>query len=495
MDRLQHEIAKGDGGNRDVARLAVGPVVTIAALVAVVQLGAASVGGYWFDEAYTLAIGRNHLDWGAADQPPLTSLLAHWADLIAPGSIFALRIPAVASTSIAVIVAALIARELGGDRRAQVITAGAQATTLWISFAGYWMTPYTLEPLQWLALVWLVVRWVRVRDDRLLWVAGLVCGLAIQTKFQVVLLGAALLAAVLINGPREMLRRPALWGGVVLAGALALPTLLWQFAHGWPQLQMSGVVSAEAEALGGSRALVAALLLVAAGVAGTVLAVVGTWYLLRAEALRPYRFLAITFVTLYVVFVVTAGRPYYLGGLYGALAAAGAVAFQHRRERRRARGRWMAWPGLVLSAVVALGAVALSAGAVTTESDTVGRSIASRTTAAWESLPPAERDRAALAAKSYISAAYLDVYASEYGLPAVYSGSRGYGYFDPPPNHADAVVYVSNDPDELCRHFTDITQLTPRGGDPREAGIWHCTGRTDSWNSIWETFRSLDVTE
>lgn len=495
MDRLRDEIHTGDGGNRDVARVAVRPVVAIAALVAVVQLVAASAGGYWFDEAYTLAIGRDHLDWGAADQPPLTSLLAGWADVIAPGSIVALRLPAVASTSIAVIVAALIAREFGGDRRAQIITAAAQASTLWISFAGYWMTPYTLEPLQWLVLVWLLVRWARVRDDRLLWVAGLVGGIAVQTKFQVLLLGAVVLGAVLISGPREMLRRPALWGGVLLAGAVALPTLLWQVAHGWPQLQMSGVVSAEAEALGGSRALVAVLLLAAAGVAGTVLVIVGIWHLLRAEQLRPYRFLAITFVALYVVFVVTAGRPYYLGGLYGALAAAGAVAFQRRRERRGERGRWVAWPGLVLSAVVALGAVALSAGAVTAESDTVGRSIASRTAAAWESLPPAERDRAVLVAQSYIAAAYLDVYSSEYGLPAVYSGSRGYGYFDPPPDQADAVVSVSNDPDELCRHFTDTTRLTPPGDDPREAGIWHCTGRTDSWSSIWASLRSLEVAE
>jgi hypothetical protein len=30
------------------------------------------------------------------------------------------------------------------------------------------LTPYSLEPSQWLLLVWLLVRWVRLRDDRLL---------------------------------------------------------------------------------------------------------------------------------------------------------------------------------------------------------------------------------------------------------------------------------------------------------------------------------------
>ncbi|MGH4022975.1 MAG: hypothetical protein ACRDRV_00130, partial [Pseudonocardiaceae bacterium] len=35
-------------------------VLPIAAVVAVAHLAASFVGGYWFDEVYMLAIGRNH---------------------------------------------------------------------------------------------------------------------------------------------------------------------------------------------------------------------------------------------------------------------------------------------------------------------------------------------------------------------------------------------------------------------------------------------------
>jgi hypothetical protein len=63
------------------------------------------------DEMYMLAIGRYHLDWGAADQPPLTPALAAFADAVAPGSLIALRLPGVLATAGAVVVAALIARE------------------------------------------------------------------------------------------------------------------------------------------------------------------------------------------------------------------------------------------------------------------------------------------------------------------------------------------------------------------------------------------------
>lgn len=138
--------------DRDVAgvpRLARLPVGVIVAAVAVVHLVAGAVGrGYWFDEALQLALGRHHLDWGSADQPPAVPALAWLADTVAPASIPVLRIVPSLATAAAVLVAALIARELGGDRRAQTLTALAQATTLWVSFTGHWMTPYTLEPVQ-----------------------------------------------------------------------------------------------------------------------------------------------------------------------------------------------------------------------------------------------------------------------------------------------------------------------------------------------------------
>lgn len=108
-----------------------------------------------------LAIGRNHLDWGSADQPPMAPALAAVMDAAAPGSLIALRLLPVLATAGAVVVAGLIARELGCDRRAQGFVAAAQATGAWTTLAGHWLTPYSLEPVQWLLLFWLLVRWIR----------------------------------------------------------------------------------------------------------------------------------------------------------------------------------------------------------------------------------------------------------------------------------------------------------------------------------------------
>ncbi len=75
-----------------------------------------------------------------------------------------------------------------------------------------------------------------------------------------------------------------------------------------------------------------------AGVAGAALVLSGLWRLFRDDELRDYRFIGGAFVALYVVFVATAGRPYYLAGLSAPLAAAGALGLSGAEKLPRAGG-------------------------------------------------------------------------------------------------------------------------------------------------------------
>lgn len=470
------------------------PVGLVAGVVGLVHLALSFLDGAWFDELLMLAIGRHHLDWGSVDQPPLTPLLAALADAIAPGTPWVLRLPAVLATAGAVVVAALIARELGGDARAQTLTALAQATGLWANLGGHWLTPYTLEPVQWLAIAWLLVRWVRVRDDRLLLGLGAVVGIAAETKFQVLLLAVVLLVTVAVCGPRELLGRPRLWVGAAIAAVIAAPTLVWQAVNGWPQLAMGAVVADEAASLYGGRPGVALGMVVVAGLPGAVLGVYGVGRLLADPALR---FLGTTTLVLFAVFALTPGRPYYLCGLVGLLAAAGAVGLQRRREAGRVRWRRVAWPAAALGVVLAAGAAAAS---VPLASPVLPEGIAAGTAAAYRALPPPVRDRTAVVGQSYLHAAYVDAYSQADGLPQAYSTNRSYGWFAPPPESDDAVLSVG-DPDALRPYFRDarVVGVADAGGQPGLDGsdpgarIWLLTGRTQPWSVLWPRLRHLEV--
>ncbi|SEH77915.1 Dolichyl-phosphate-mannose-protein mannosyltransferase [Mycolicibacterium rutilum] len=462
-------------------------MLSIAGVTAVLHCVAAVLGNeYWFDEMYMVAIGRHHLDWGSADQPPLAPALAALMESIAPGSMLAIRLPVALATAGTVVLAGLIARELGCDRRAQGFTAAAQATVIWTALAGHWLTPYSLEPLQWLLLMWLLVRWIRVRDDRLLLASGVVVGVAALTKFQVAVLCVVVLAAVAAVGPRDLLRRPLLWLGAAVAALIAAPTLIWQASNGWPQLQMAPVVAGEAEALYAGRAGIAVQLIVFAGVAGIALMLYGLWRL-RDPQLRDYRFLGVTFVALFVLFVVTAGRPYYLAGLYAPLMAIGALALQQRRAAAPRRQRWLVWPTYAVGTALALATLALS---VIVVDDEAGERIAAQTAAAYHGLPEHQRERTALIGASYILAAYADGYAQRYSLPQAFSPSRSYGYFPPPPESCDTALYLGRDAALLRPYFADVRVVGDIGDDMR---AYLLTGRQESWAGIWSQTRTLTV--
>ncbi|MFP5023410.1 ArnT family glycosyltransferase [Pseudonocardia phyllosphaerae] len=460
------------------------PVGVTAGVVGLVHLVAAVIyPGRYFDEALMLSLGRNHLDWGSADQPPLTPAIAALADAVAPDSLVALRIVPVLATTASVLVTALIARELGGGRRAQTLAAIAAGTGIWTSGLGHVLVPGALEPVGWLTLSWLLARWVRVRDDRLLLAIGPVLGLAALTKFQVIGLGAVLLVALAVAGPRSVLRRPALWGGVVVGAVIAAPTLLWQAAHGWPQMQMAGVVAEESETFGG-RPMNAALLLLGAGVLGVVLTVAGVVGAARDPRLRPYRFLALTGVVLWVVFAVAPGRMYYLAGYYGVLAALGAVAFQHRREDGHARLSWMAWPGVVLAVVAAGATLPEMASSAPPE---LPEQIAASVDRASATLSPEQRSRAVVVTADYTAAAYLDVERSRPELPPVYSVHRAYGYLDPPPDDRDVVLFLGEDPAVLAPAVTGLQRVDSDDEYP----VWVGTGPHRPWSQAWPSLRTL----
>ena len=329
-----------------------GPVFTVAALTGVLLLLLSGRYGYLSDELYFLAAGRDHLSWGYMDQQPLVPLLARALDAAFPGWLPAFRLPAALVTVLGVVVTALIAREFGGDRRAQALAAAAYPLSPWLLLSGHWLAAATMEPLQWATIIWLVARWVRLhgcgqRRDRLLLTAGLVATVAVQTKFQIVVLCVALLAGVLIAGPRAMLARPMLWTGAAIGLITAVPTLVWQAGHDWPALDMGTVVDTES-----SRLLFLPTVALYAGIAvGTVLCGYGTWRLFREP---QYRFLGWTVAGVALFYLAASGRPNYLAGLYGPLFAAAVVGLQRRREATGPRWQWVPWPAYLLSAVLPL---------------------------------------------------------------------------------------------------------------------------------------------
>ncbi|SLF57826.1 glycosyl transferase, family 39 [Mycobacteroides abscessus subsp. bolletii] len=485
------------------AAWAVGAVALTAGIVATLS---ATRYGYYYDELYFIAAGKRP-SFSYADQGPLVPLLAISMDWLFPGSFAALRIPGVIAELVVVVVSALIARELGGGRGAQVLAAIACATAFGILGETESLITNAIDTALWALLSWLVIRWVRTRHDTLLLTAGLVTIVALQVKWLVPVFWIAILIAAGCVGPRELLRRPALWCSAAATAVSVIPALIWQARHGWPQAGMGAVVRGQTDMLFGPLTFIPRAIQMC-GVLGAVLLVYGLWSLWRSPQLRPYRFVGLAFLIVVAIFAIAGGRVQYGIGLYAAVIAAGAV------ELAALQSTWTrvaAVPVIAVSIVtfVVYGTQWRSVVQLTPASDFAAglaghpygefgwTELTATVADAYHGLPADQQHSAVIITERYIQAAALDYYQSTAGLPDIYSPKRGYGYFGTPPDNATTVLWVGSNKTDLQTWFTSVVPVTKFGvrlGMPqvtRDITIWKCAGPRKPWSSMWPTMQSL----
>ena len=156
------QIAAANARSRDDARphwATSGEAVVL--YIAVAKLGlhlfAGRHYGYFVDELYYLACSE-HLDFGYVDQPPLVAILTKVVRLLLGDSLPAIRLlPALAGAG-TVLVAGLMARELGGRRFAQGLAALAVLVAPGFLSIDNLMTMNAFEPLFWGGCAYVLMR-------------------------------------------------------------------------------------------------------------------------------------------------------------------------------------------------------------------------------------------------------------------------------------------------------------------------------------------------
>ena len=468
--------------------------------MSVVLVAFASGYGYHRDELYFIAAG-DHLDWAYADQGPITPLIARAMTEISAESLTVLRLPSAIAAGLTVLLTGLLARELGGSRRAEWIAAGCAAVGVVVLFTGHMLHTSTFDLLAWTAVTWLVVRALHTGNDRLWLVAGVVLGLGLLNKALPAFLAVGLLAGVAISGPRHLLRNPYVWGGAAIALVLWMPWLLWQADRDWPQIDVSREITAGGSASSEPRWAVVPFqfLLISPLLAPVWIA--GLVALFRDPALRTFRFFAWAWVVLAVVYMAVGGKPYYLAGLLPVLLAAGALKVDAWLEGGRARTAVLA-TALGLSALIG-GTIALpvlpadDASIVVDANSDVGEMIG------WEDFVDTiaavhrEVPDAVILTSNYGEAGAIERYGPERGLPQPYSGHNAYADWGPPPDGAAPVITVGLTPSQMAAHLEGCVVRArienSEGIENDEEGqpVMVCDGPRRPWSEEWPDLRHL----
>lgn len=481
------------------------PLLAVAGAVAAVLVATSARYGYHRDELYFLVAGK-HPDWGYPDQPPLTPVLARLMDGLGAGSLVVLRLPSALAAAAIVLLAGLIARELGGGRRAQLIAAACTAVSPTMLVTGHFVSTTTYDVLFSTLLCWLLARIVRTGEDWLLVPAGLVLGFGLLNKTLIGFLAAAVLAGLLVSGPRGVLRSSWLVGGAAFAVVLGAPYVVWQALNGWPQLEMSRLISAEGDQGGRLGFLPFQLLLV-----NPVLVpvwVAGLVRLLRGAASRPFRFLAVGYLLLAAFYLLTGGKAYYLAGFYPVLLAAGAVAADEWPGAGTQRLRTRPLVGAIalsaaVGAVVGLAVLpARALGPVLVVNPEAGEQVAwpryvETVAGVWAGLSPSEQATGLVLTANYGEAGAIERYGPAYGLPLPYSGHNGLARWRQPAGAAGPIVVVGYQADRLDTFFGSCQQRATLdnglGLDTDEQGtpVWVCGFPVKPWAQLWPELTHL----
>lgn len=484
------------------APYAVREVAAVVLVQAVVLLAMAPFYGPHRDELYFASAGRR-LAWGYPDQPSLTPLLARLADLVAPQSLVALRVPSILAVTGTVCLAAHLARLLGGARGAQVLTAATVAASAVTTAVGHLLSTTTFDVLAWTAILVLVAQALVDRRPRLWLLAGLVAGVGLNNKHSVVFcLFGVLVGVAVVRETRPVLRTRWPWLGGLVALALWVPNLVWQAWHSWPVVELSADIAEEYGGVAGRVGLVVEALLMFSPLIAVVW-LAGLVQLLRRPQWARARPVGVAFLAVTAVFLLTGGKGYYLAGAIVPLVAAGCVALVERWPGGRAAvaglllalSAVVAWPALVPVLPVRAYVASPYSAADGDQPETIGwPEYADTVRAVVGSLPPERRRTAVLFTGNYGEAGAGEWY--DVGVPA-YSGHNGWQDWGPPPPGAAPVVVVGLDrPQDAFTGCVRMATVDNRAGvDNEERGgpVWLCDGPTGSWVEQWPRLAHYDA--
>jgi 4-amino-4-deoxy-L-arabinose transferase-like glycosyltransferase len=460
-------------------------VAWIAAATTALHLATANLWGYHRDEFYYLACGRR-LAWGFVDHPPVTPFLYRLADATVGPSKLGLRIAPALLHGVSVVLIALLARELGGSPRAQVLAAVATALAPLLLTTGHFLGTVTLELTLGAGLALVLVRIVNGDDPRWWLLAGVIAGVGLLNKWTFAFAIAGLAVGMLF-GDRDALATPWLLAGTALALAIWSPNLVWQARHGWPQLEFAGTLRDYGQA---PILLPAQLVMLGAG---AIVAVPGIVWLASNAAGRPYRFLLVAVVIALVATVATGGKPYYTAAILPALLAAGAVAVDGSRG-------WVL-PGVVVVIGLLLAPLAMpltpraTADTLRAVNPELGEMLGWERLAAQARALHARYPHAGIVTTNYSEAGAIELLVPDVPQPA--SGHNSYWDWGPPAGDPDAVIAFARDRAPLDAAFTSVRRIatvhSPAGVHNQEDGtpIWLASGRRAPWSELWPSFRRV----
>lgn len=488
-------------------------MLLLIALVSIV-VHTATNGQYGFhrDELQTLDDAR-HMDWGFVAYPPIAPAIARLELTLFGMSLMGFRFFAAVAVSLAIVIAGLIAMELGGGRREQMLAAVATWVAPVALAQGAVFQYVSFDYLWGVLATYFLVKLCKSGDARW-WIAiGLTLGLGMETRYTAGFWTLGIVGGVLFSDARKYLASKWLWIGVGISVALFLPNVIWQAHHDFISLDFLKHLHERDLRQGRNKGFLLGQILLCVNMMTVPLTAMGLWFLSAQEQGRRYALVVWAVMLTFLLFWIGKARFYYTAPIYPVLLAAGSVAF----------GNWMRaampftaktvnrlqWTAIALNgAVFAVFVMPIApfggAGWRMTSKlhdqfrEEIGwTDLADNVARVYNSLSADERPRTGILTGNYGEGGALNLYGPARGLPFAMSGTNSFWYRGYDPREPQTVIAVGLDEDEVNANFSSCTvaakNANPFGVENEESrdhpDIYLCRGLKATWPEFWKKFR------
>ena len=408
--------------------------------------------GIFRDEYYFIACSH-HLALGYVDQPPLSIYLLAISRLFFGDSLFAIRLLPALIAGLIVFLTGLIVKRMGGGKTALVMAGLATSLGPYLLGQNSHYSINSWSGLFWILAAYLTVMLFKTENPKILLPLGLVLGLGLLNKIDMLWFGFGLFMAILLSKQRRLLatRWPYLAGFVALM--LFLPFIIWNLQNHFAHLEF--MANASRLKYGSIRRF--------DFIGGTILEhnpfalpvwLAGLYFCFISKAGRAYRAVGIIFLTVFAILLVNGhSKAEYMSAAFPMMFAAGSVEMEIFSAKKH-----LHWLKYALSAAIALSgliliplaipilpvpafveyAKALGFGQKSVEghqltdlpqsyADRFGwEELAKTVSEAYRMVPESERSKTIIYAQNYGEAGAIDYYRGRYDLPPVICPHNSY---------------------------------------------------------------------
>jgi hypothetical protein len=457
--------------------------------------------GYFIDEFYYIACANNPAA-GYVDHPPLAPLLLTVFQFLFGSSIFVIRIFPALAESAGVFYTGILAREIGGGKFAQILSACAMAASPIIITFGSFYSMNAFEPL--LAVISMIyaVKMINENNPKRWITLGIIMGIGMMNKHTFgVFIIAFVLSLILASKWKLIFNRWFLFGSVT-ALIIFIPNIIWQIINNFPSLEFYRNISADKNVYTPPVAFFIGQFMGMSPSTAPIW-IAGFLFLLFSKSVKEFKFLGILFIALFLFMLISGvSRSDRLAFAYPAAFAGGAFLFEQFFIKHNIRWAKVAlilfvFSGLAISLPLILPyfnyetviARTVMLG-YNTELERGNKPLLPQILAdkigweekfklvysAYQSLPDEEKKQTIVAAGNYGQAGALELYGKDFDFPPVVCGHNTYYFWSKDRLKGNVILKLghNNEYHGLSERFTTVDVY------PREYKNKYVTGHENN---------------